>query len=87
MVFSGGDTEGEDTIKGEPVNLAARLESAAEPGTVLISHDSYKHVRGGSRPMEPPDGRFDHGRYPDTAVYLFLDRYFIRGLLAESVKG
>lgn len=46
LVFSGGETEGEDTIKGEAVNLAARLESVAKPGTVLISHDSYKHVRG-----------------------------------------
>jgi class 3 adenylate cyclase/tetratricopeptide (TPR) repeat protein len=46
QVFAGGDTEGEDTIKGPPVNLAARLESAAEPGTVLISYDTYKHVRG-----------------------------------------
>ena len=46
LVFSGGETEGEDTIKGEAVNLASRLESAAQPGTVLISHDSYKHVRG-----------------------------------------
>jgi len=46
LVFCGGETEGQDTIKGEAVNLASRLESAAQPGTVLISHDSYKHVRG-----------------------------------------
>jgi class 3 adenylate cyclase/predicted ATPase len=55
MVFSGGETEGQDTIKGPPVNLAARLESAAEPGTVLIAHDSYKHVRGifDFEPLDP----------------------------------
>jgi len=55
LVFSGGETEGEDTIKGEAVNLAARLESAAQPGTVLISHDSYKHVRGvfDFEPLDP----------------------------------
>ena len=46
LVFAGGLTEGEDTVKGEPVNLAARLEQAAQPGSVLIAHSTYQHVRG-----------------------------------------
>jgi class 3 adenylate cyclase/tetratricopeptide (TPR) repeat protein len=46
LVASGGLTEGEDTIGGEAINLAARLESAAPPGGLLISHHTYRHVRG-----------------------------------------
>ncbi|WP_374686510.1 adenylate/guanylate cyclase domain-containing protein, partial [Promineifilum sp.] len=46
LVFAGGLTEGKDTVKGMPVNLAGRLESAAEPGTILISHNTYRHIRG-----------------------------------------
>jgi predicted ATPase/class 3 adenylate cyclase len=46
MAVIGGYSEAEDTIMGTVVNLAARLESAAEPGTLLISHDSYELVRG-----------------------------------------
>jgi predicted ATPase/class 3 adenylate cyclase len=46
LIVGGGLTEGEDSVSGMPVNLAARLESAAEPGTILISHDTYRHIRG-----------------------------------------
>jgi len=31
---------------GETVNLASRIETAAQPGAILISHDTYRHVRG-----------------------------------------
>lgn len=55
LIFAGGLTEGVDTIKGTPVNMAARLESAAKPGTVLISHNTYQHVLGKFEllPLEP----------------------------------
>ncbi len=46
LVIAGGITEGEDSITGLVVNLAARLESVAPPGGVLISHHTYQHVRG-----------------------------------------
>ena len=46
LVVIGGLTEAEDTIMGSAVNLAARLESAAPPGGLMISHNTYRHVRG-----------------------------------------
>lgn len=39
-------TTGEYTALGDTVNLASRLESAAPVGQVLISHDTYRHIRG-----------------------------------------
>ncbi len=39
-------TIGEYTAIGNTVNLANRLESAAPAGGILISHDTYQHVRG-----------------------------------------
>ncbi len=39
-------TTGEVTAMGDAVNLASRLEHAAPVDGVLISHDTYRHVRG-----------------------------------------
>ncbi|MCP4536185.1 MAG: AAA family ATPase [Chloroflexi bacterium] len=39
-------TTGEYTAMGDTVNLASRLEHAAPVGGVLISHATYRHVRG-----------------------------------------
>jgi predicted ATPase/class 3 adenylate cyclase len=36
----------EFTAMGDAVNLASRLEHAAPAGGVLISHDTYRHIRG-----------------------------------------
>ena len=33
------------TLLGTEVNLASRLESAAEPGEILISHETYSLVK------------------------------------------
>ncbi len=55
LVAVGGITEAEDTFMGSPVNLAARVERAAPPDGMLISHDSYRHIRGifDIKPLEP----------------------------------
>lgn len=39
-------TKGEFTALGDTVNLASRLEHAAPVGGILISHDTYRQIRG-----------------------------------------
>ena len=46
LVAVGGVTEAEDTIMGSTVNLAKRIEDHAPPNGLLISHDTYRHIRG-----------------------------------------
>ena len=71
LVLIGEGAEGEDSVTGLPVNLAARLEGLAEPGTVLISHHTYQHVRGvfDMQPLPPIAVR---GFAQPVAVYRVL---------------
>ncbi|MCJ7657705.1 MAG: AAA family ATPase [Anaerolineales bacterium] len=46
LVALGGMTEAEDTVMGSAVILAKRVESAAPPDGLLISHNTYRHIRG-----------------------------------------
>jgi class 3 adenylate cyclase/tetratricopeptide (TPR) repeat protein len=39
-------SRGETTVVGDAVNVASRLEEMAAPGAILVSHDTYRHVRG-----------------------------------------
>ncbi|MGH2403307.1 MAG: ATP-binding protein, partial [bacterium] len=42
----GSEAKKEFAAIGDATNLAARLQTAAPPGGVLVSHDTYRHVRG-----------------------------------------
>jgi len=42
----GSDLRVAYTAMGDAINLAARMEQNAPPGGVLITHDTYRHVRG-----------------------------------------
>lgn len=41
-----GGVHKEFTATGDAMNTAARLQSAAPPGGILISHDTFRYVRG-----------------------------------------
>lgn len=45
-VLLGGGVDAEHSIRGQAVNVAARMEQTAPPGGFRISHDTYRHVRG-----------------------------------------
>ncbi len=46
VVVIGGETEAENTLSGAVVNLAARLQAAARPGSVLIDSETHQLSRG-----------------------------------------
>ncbi len=64
-------TTGEYTAMGDTVNLARRLQEAAPVGGVLISHDTYRHVRGvfSVWMMEPISVK---GKTEPVPIYLVL---------------
>lgn len=45
-VLLGGGLNEDGSIRGQAVNIAARMEQSAPAGALRISHDSYVHVRG-----------------------------------------
>jgi class 3 adenylate cyclase/tetratricopeptide (TPR) repeat protein len=46
VVFGPVGTTGEHAVTGDAVNVASRVEGLAPPGTVLVTHDTFRHVRG-----------------------------------------
>ncbi|HEX5707674.1 MAG TPA: protein kinase [Pyrinomonadaceae bacterium] len=68
VLLSADGARGELTATGAAVNVAHRLEQAAPVGAILISHDTYRHVRGifDVREMELPGAK---GRAEPVRTY------------------
>ena len=64
-------TTSEYTAMGDAVNLASRLEHAAPVGGILISHDTYRHVRG-IFDVQPLDPIRIKGKAEPIQVYVVL---------------
>ncbi len=45
-VLRGGGVDGDNTLRGQAVHVAARMEQSAPPGGLRISHDTWGLVRG-----------------------------------------
>jgi class 3 adenylate cyclase len=85
----GGQTEAEDTVMGQVVNLAVRIESAAPPRSLLISHNTYRHVRGVFN-VEPQAPIMAKGFPEPVPVYLVKEikprAFRVRTLGVEGVE-
>ncbi len=78
---------GDLAVTGDTVNLASRLEGLAPPNGILISHDTYRHVRGAfDVEVQPP--LMVKGRAEPVLTYRVArarPRAFHRGL--HGVEG
>ncbi len=72
-------TTAEYTAMGDVVNVASRMQQAAPLGEVLVSHDTYRHVRGlfDLQPMEP---MYFKGKSEAIPVYV------VRGLRPRAFR-
>jgi serine/threonine protein kinase/predicted ATPase len=62
---------GELSVTGDPVRLASRLQHESPVGGVLISHDTYRHVRG-VFDVNPPETLQTGGRSDPIQFYRVL---------------
>ena len=65
------ETTGELSVTGDSVRLASRLQQESPVGGVLISHDTYRHVRG-VFDVNPPETLQTGGRSDPVQFYRVL---------------
>ena len=53
-VLLGGGVDGDNTIRGSTVNLAARMEQNTAPGTLRVSADTWRQCAAGFLGLEQP---------------------------------
>ena len=83
-VLLGGGVDGDHTIRGMTVNIAARLEQTAPPGGLRISAETYRHVRGLFDVEEQPPLRVK-GR--DDALLTYLVTRASVGPQRQALRG
>jgi class 3 adenylate cyclase len=69
----GSDLRVEYSALGDAINLAARMEQTAAPGTVQIAHDTYRHVKALFE-VEPLGGIEVKGKSEPVPAYRVLGR-------------
>ncbi len=65
----GSEKRMEYTVIGDTVNVAARLESMAQPGQILVSEATRERIADGGVELVPAGERTLHGRSAATRIY------------------
>jgi hypothetical protein len=73
------------TMIGGGVNLASRLESAATPGEILISYETYAHVKDEVECQEHGEINVKGIAYP-VATYQVVDAYDNLGVHRQLIR-
>ncbi|TMF16466.1 MAG: guanylate cyclase [Chloroflexi bacterium] len=71
-VVAGDPVTGQRLVTGDAVNVAARLEQAAQPGEILLGRDTHWLVRDVVR-AEPLDGLVVKGKSQPIAAFRLLE--------------
>jgi class 3 adenylate cyclase/predicted ATPase len=74
----GSDLRMEYSALGDAINLAARMEQTARPGTVQVAHDTYKLVKG-QFDFEELGGIEVKGKSEPVPAYRALERKALAG--------
>lgn len=81
-VMLGGGLDEPSYVRGNAVNIAARLEQGAPAGHVQISHDTHRHVRSHFECIEAPTLHLK-GRDRPIRAYIVVKRAAANRLIAE----